>query len=607
MRHGFAGPLKALTMALLVMTSVESLMAQQPVPYWNRNTQLLPWRMTPAITGIRHVDLDGDGDPDIIRAFINDSIPLIWIDDDDDMKRGDREGDTDNDCLLVDRNRDGIFAGPHDFTIDWCDQDGDGKADVQLINNNAGTKVRNYYDWSADYMYVFDDDKDGIMHYVDWNRIMMQAWEHSGHANFYKDYSGNSTFLKMHGSTFRIGDLRYNWEVPFIFYDVDKDGFTDWAIRLVDSPVFRDPKDSTKHGFDTESPETDILFTKRIDYAAVTWDLDKDNGPGNEFDFDLSILFKGKGFAYDDQPHPLRNWKGLAAANEFMYDKRWRELDVLYYPDRDTAYPLIFKKGDWQECRLVFDEDDDCNRWERVEFYDPRDPFIIGTEKGGLDHNKQADAAGDRGEFDLDNSGKGQLYIGAFDGRIHLYGAEWGAWRIDQLAYSFQGFGGNYERWGRDRLQRQPDRFATVRYEDSDNNGYIDVIEYDLDGDKKFEDRVSLNALGISDRQPLYHTAEKGYASHGELFAEVAGRMWKNAETAVQVAAQEKIDTFWYNFYKRPMSMHQRYEFGYWLAFYIYQDLRHQARLEQDASKLKRIDKAYYSGQWEQLLHKKEK
>jgi hypothetical protein len=83
--------------------------------------------------------------------------------------------------------------------------------------------------------------------------------------------------------------------------------------------------------------------------------------------------------------------------------------------------------------------------------------------------------------------------------------------------------------------------------------------------------------------------------------------MWKKAGMALQVAAQEKIDTFWYNFYKRPMSMHQRYEFGYWLAFYIYQDLRHQARLEQDASKLKRIDKAYYSGQWEQLLQKKAK
>lgn len=577
-------------------------MAQTPVPYWNRNTQLLPWRMTPSVTQVKAIDLDGDGDPDILRATINDSIPVIWIDDDDDMQPGAREGDTDSDCLLVDRNRDGVFAGPHDFSIDWCDTNGDGRADIQLIANNAGTRVRNFYDWSADYMYVMDDDKDGILHYIDWNRIMMQAWEHSGHANFYKDYAGNSTFLKMHASTFRIGDLRYNWEVPFLFYDHDRDGLTDWAIRLLDSPVFRDPKDSTRHGFDREDKEIDVLFTKRIDYAAITWDLDKDNGPGNEFDFDMSLLFKGRGFRYDDQPHVFRNWRGLPQADSLMFDSRWRRLDKLFYPDRDTAYPLIFRTGEWKECRLVFDEDDDCNRWERVEFYDPRDPFIIGTEKGGLDHNKQADAAGDRGEFDMDNSGKGRLYVGAFDGRIHLYGAEWGAWRIDQLAYSFQGFGGNYERWGRERLQREPTRFATVRYADTDGNGYIDVLHYDLDGDHAYEDSVSLKALGIDDRQPLYHTGEKGYANHRALFRRVAEDMWKKAQAALAVARQEGLDTYWYNFYKRPMSLHQRYEYGYWLGFYIYQDLRHRARLDGDASLVRDIERAYHAGRWEWLI-----
>ena len=592
----------AAVVAVLGMLSADGLLAQSPVPYWNRNTQLLPWRMTPVIGRVVEVDLDRDGDPDVLKAFINDSIPIAWVDDDDDMKPGDRSGDTDNDLLLIDRNRDGVFGGPHDFCIKWSDSDGDGKADVQLIVNNAGTKVRNYYDWSADYMYVFDDDGDGIMHYIDWNRIVMQAWEHSGHANFFKDYSGNSTFLKMHGSTFRIGDLSYNWEVPFLFYDEDRDGLTDWAIRLVDSPVFRDPKDSTKHGFDRVDREIDILFTKRIDYAALTWDLDKDNGPGNEFDYDMSILFKGRGFSYEDQPHVLKNWKGIEAANDMIYDKRWRNLTELYYPDRDTAYPLIFKKGDWQECRLVFDEDDDCNRWERVEFYDPRDLFIVGTEKGGLDHNKQADAAGDRGEFDLDNSGRGQLYVGAFDGRIHLFGAEWGAWRIDPLAYSYQGFGGNYERWGRERLQREPGKFATVRYEDSDKNGFIDLVEYDLDGDRVFEDRVSFKELGVNDRRPLVRTMNMKYADYRNLFREVAEGIWKNAQTALKVAEQQKLDTYWYNFLKKPLSLHQKYEFGYWLSFYVYQDLRHAARMAGDAARVRTLDKAYYGGDWNSLL-----
>ena len=587
---------------LLFISSFSS--APSMAQYWNRNTQLLPFRMVPAVSKIERIDLDKDGDPDVLKAMINDSIPIAWIDDDDDMQLGQTEGDTDSDCLLIDKNRDGIFAGPWDLSIDWCDTNLDGKADIQLVVSNAGTKVRNYYDWGADYMYVLDDDHDEIMHYIDWNKIMMQAWEHTGQSNFFKDYSGNSTFLKMHASSFRIGNLSYNWENPFIFYDTNKDGLTDWAIRLVDTPVFRDKSDSSKNGFDQQDKEIDVLFTKKIDYAALTWDLDHDNAPGNEFDFDMSLLFKGKGFDYTDQEHQLHNWKGLSAANHLLFDQRWRELDRLYYPARDTAYPLIFKRGDWQECRLVFDEDDDCNRWERVEFYEPKDLFKIGMEKGGLDNNKQADAAGDRGEFDMDNSGKGKLYIGGFDGKIHLYGAEWGAWRIDQLAYSYQGFGGNYERWGRERLQREPMSFATVKYSDANGNGFFDCVEYDLDGDKQFEQRVSLLELGLDDRTRLFHTDSASYDGYSKLFEAAAEWNWKRATEALLVAKELNINTSWYNFYKRPNSLQQKYDHGYWLGFYLYQDIRHHAFLKGNHALVKAVDMAYYSGNWKILSEK---
>src|SRR6476661_8876266 len=100
---------------------------KQPIiNYWNKNTQLIPWRMVPSITNISYIDLDKDGDPDILKAMLNDVIPIMWIDDDDDMKQGDTTGDTDSDCLLIDKNKDGIFAGPHDFSIDWADENGDG-------------------------------------------------------------------------------------------------------------------------------------------------------------------------------------------------------------------------------------------------------------------------------------------------------------------------------------------------------------------------------------------------------------------------------------------------------------------------------------------------
>lgn len=587
---------------VIIFCSSNLLSQKNNIPYWNYNTQLLPWRTVPIISKITYLDLDKDGDPDILKAMLNDSIPILWIDDDDDMKEGDREGDTDNDCLLIDKNTDGIFAGPFDFSIDWIDEDHDGKADIQLIINNAGTKVRNYFDWGADFMYVLDVDKDQIMHYVDWNKIMMRAWEHYGHANFYKDYSGNSTFLKMHASSFRISDLRYNWENPFIFYDTDKDGLTEWAIRLVDTPEFRDKSDNTKNGFGNIDTSLDVKFTKKIDYSAVTWDLDNDNGAGNEFDFDMSLLFKGKGFAYEDQGHRFKGLRGLAAANSFMYDSRWRNIDTLFYPDRDTAYQMIFKKGDWQQCRLVFDEDDDCNRWERVEFYDPLDFWKTGIEGGGLDNNGQSDAVGDRGEFDMDNSGKGKLYIGAFDGRIHLYGAEWGGWRIDQTAFSYQGFGGFYEKWNRKRLQLMPEKFASVKYEDTDKNGFIDQILYDLDGDKLFEDSVSLIKMNINDRQSVIETANMRFTDFSTLFKTITNKNWNRALLALKVAEKYKMNTYWYSFYKQPHSLQEKYDYSFWLNFYIYQDLRYQARVNNDLELLKKVDKAYYSGNWNALL-----
>jgi hypothetical protein len=454
-------------------------------------------------------------------------------------------------------------------------------------------------------MYIIDDDRDQIMHYIDWNLVSMLAWEHNGHANFYEDYSGNTSFLKMHGSSFRIHDLRLNWENPFLFFDTDGDKLTEGAIRFVNTPTFR-PKENNDPLFNTMDTAVDIHFNGLMDYAAVTWDLDNDNGPGNEFDFDMSLLFRGRGFDYRDQVHRFKSLRGLGPQTDhLLYDARWRQLTELVYPDRDTAWHMIYNRGQWSECRLVFDEDDDCNRWERVEFYDPKDPFVIGREKGGLDHNQQADAAGDRGEFDLDCSGKGQLYVGAFDGRIHLYGAEWGAWRMDQTAYSYQGFGGIYNRWRPGRLQKEPEKFATVKYEDTDNNGFMDKLLYDLDGDKRYEDSVSLLALGLSDRQPLFGgQGLRPGADAQQRFAAVANGMWARAQQAVAIARQQGIETSWYNFYLQPHSLHEKYDFGYWLGFYLYRDLRDHFARHGNKHLLTLLDKAYYSGNWNLLKQK---
>lgn len=579
------------------------LCAQTDPGYWNHKTTLLPRRLPlPSdLKSIERIDLDKDGDPDVIKYTICDSIPVMWVDDDDDMKWTDIEGDMDSDCLFIDKNKDKKFAGPWDLSIDWNDENNDGIADMQFVIENDNPNQSNVFDWSSNLMMIIDDgEKDGCFNYVDWNLMVIRPWEHNGHSNFFTDYLGNTLFTKMSVSSFRMADFRFSWENPFIFWDFDNDGMSEMALRMLDIPHFR-KKDATDMQFVEIDSERNVKFSEKINYVAITYDLDNDNGQGNEFDFDMSMCFEGDGFNYSDQVNKYKSLRGLPDADTLLYDSSWRQLTELVFPNRQTALDLTFNRGKWSKCRFVFDEDDDCNRWERVEFYEPKNPFISGADKGGLDNNRQSDAMGDRGEFDMDFSGKGNLYIGGFDGRIHLNGAEWGAWRIDQTALSFQGFGGLYELWAPGRMQRKPGLFGTIKYTDTNNNGFIDLIQYDLNGDTIFEESVSLTALNIDDRQQVITTAGMSYAGFQEIFKKLTEKNWSMAKQAISIAKKNGLSTDWYAFWKNPRTLHEKYDYAYWLNFYIYRDLRQMAQMRNDKSLINKIDHAYYSGNWSEL------
>jgi hypothetical protein len=293
---------------------------------------------------------------------------------------------------------------------------------------------------------------------------------------------------------------------------------------------------------------------------------------------------------------------GLPAADSFFYDVRWRHNDTLIYTDQKVAYSKIFKSGSWSSCWMTFDEDDDCNRWERVELYEPKDLWTIGRSKGGLDNNNQADATGDRGEFDADNSGGGKLYISPIDGRLHLYGAEWGAWRIDPSATCFQGYGGLYPPAPTfDRLSKNPVKCATIRYSDTDKNGFFDCIEYDLNGDKQLEEKVSLIELGIDDKVAVIETGKYKYRSMTKLFAEATNQQCQRALLVQKTAHKQGVHSAWYAFWKQPRTLNERYQYSYWLTFYLYKDMCHKAIINKDIALKTQLDKAYYSGNWKEI------
>ena len=579
----------------LAMLGVFAVSTAQALPYdqkyWNQKLQIEPFRLPLPPVGyqVEYIDLNGDGKPDAIKSVTVNDTPILWLDDDGNMKEGDIEGDMINDCLLIDRNKDGIYGGQGDLIIDWVDTDDDGKADMQIVieypKKNTGEVWPNGH-----YMIMRDLDKDNIFNYINWNDFSLRCWDKNGVCDFYEDYSGQTMFMKIHTSTYDIKDLRLNWENPFLFYDEDGDGLTEMAIRFVDSPKIKDRSKPSNSYVNRQ-------LEGRIDWVSMAVDLDNDNGPGNEFDFDFTIGFQGKGFDYTDQVHKVNNLRGMPEADKFFMDPRYRQLTEFLYPDHKSAKEMIFKRGEWSRVNFVYDEDDDCGRWERVEFYDPLDPFKIGWKNGGIDNNKQSDAAGDRGEWDMDNSGKGKLYVGKFDGRLHLYGAEWGCWRIDQNANYYQG-------WDRMwmGMDRQPGRFGTVKYTDKDDNGFFDYIEYDLDGDKKFEMTIDLKALGLDDRCELIDISTFKYKDYTSMMKKMSKSMWKNAMTAVQVAHKYNVQTLWCAKLMQALSVRQQYNNGYWLQFYIYKDLEHTFMQKGDQEKLKQLTVAYYSGNWKLIL-----
>ena len=557
--------------------------------YWNANTLLIPYRLPPAPAGYKptYIDLDGDGDPDILRTVTANGIPVQWINDDDDMQYGDLEGDTDTDCLMIDRNKDGVYGGYGDLIIDWVGEDEDGNPAMQVVVDNI-PEANRMKTGNGHYMWVVDTDKDDVFNYIDWNTFTLRCWIHNGLSDFYEDYNGKSTFMKIHSTTERVNDVRMNWENPFLFYDPDNDGLTEMAIRFCDSPKIV-----------KENGQANSVLSGDIDWVSVSMDTDNDNAPGNEFDFDMTIHFTGPGFNYENQKHINKNLRGLPEADTFFLDARWRKLPELLYPDHDAAWDLTFKEGKWDKVWFTYDEDDDCNRWERVELYQPRDPFKVGKNQGGIDNNGQADPAGDRGEWDEDNSGHGQLYVSPIDGKIHLYGAEWGCWRIDQNAHYYQGMGGIYDGYGPKRIETEPTVFPTVKYTDTDNNGFFDLMEFDLDGDKVFEQRLSMKELGLDDRCQVINTASMKYEDFVDLESKVSDAMWKNAEKAVEVAKTKKLNTKWYALMLQPKSIRERYHYGFWLQFYLYNDLKDLAERTTDKALASVIDKAYLQGKWE--------
>jgi hypothetical protein len=548
---------------------------------------------------IIQLDLDNDGDPDVLECWWH-GKRCRWIDENDDMKSTDSRGDTTGDVLQVDRDGDGYYDGPDDMNIKWCDDDGDHRPDLQIVTINPTAAQRTVHGGASHYMVFVDIDHDGVNAYVDWDKFDFANWRTTGAGNFSPDYNGNAIFLKQHLPPWLLSDARFNWENPFAFYDFDGDGCTEMAIRLLD--VARHPNPEVAGGSSYSGTDNE---------AFNTFDLDNDSQKGNEFDYDMTLRFfsnsenHGQTLDYSQfhDRHPkMKAPAWVLDAGLFRFDN-WRRIEEFCYVTHERCFDELYKPK-WGSCWLVFDEDDDDHRWERVELYYPtKDPYSVKRwrsgvkrDEAGLGGHPQADSLGDRGEWDNDNSGQGQLYIGRWDQKIHLYGAESGAWTVD--------YGGKY--WGAGPVvtggssaENAPKVQEIVQYADTDNNGFFDHITFDYDGDRTVDLAIDLLSYKTADNPhpdvaDLHNPAKLKWPGLHELYGQISARSFDDALKLYRALWKKNLTDKELDDLALASSTAEKYDHGYWLKEKIFRIA--DSRLSADTARRDQLRKAYFLG-----------
>lgn len=560
---------------------------------------------------VLHIDLDKDGKPDLIERWWN-GKRVRWLDEAGTMRPQDQRGDLTNSVLQVDMDGNGLYDGPKDMNIKWCDTNRDGVPDVQAfaINPVKWGPTTEEQTGHPVWMLFINHDKGGVLGWVDWPKFNFHCWDFTGQNNWLPNYHGNNDFVKTHVPPWSLIDTRLNWENPFSFYDEDGDGASEMALRWCA------PQPNKKGVIDIPA---------KVASAHLAFDLDNNSGYGNETTYDMSLECTGAAVDISGMSQPLPGFKGLAKFDPCFQYNQWRRVEEVLRMDRNKGYETLFATP-WKQITMAFDEDADDHRWERVEMMafsaernKPKGPPVdlystarYGNKEGktpGLSGFFQSDSVGDRGEFDLDGSGGAKIYVGAFDRKLHLYGAEWGAWTVDRKAEFHGGAGEPTKRPVAERINE------VVKYTDTDGDGFVDRIEYDYTGSGKTEFKVSLLDYRKEGFDPQKATvidpAKLGWKGMRDLFAKLAEDSWLEAMELYRAAWKLDLTTDEMDRLAASSTLRQRHMNAYWIKEDLFRELRSRvsARIEKNPAEAGALNKyladyarAYYTGNLKEML-----
>ena len=263
------------------------------------------------------------------------------------------------------------------------------------------------------------------------------------------------------------GTPRLHGRLPIAWYDFDGDGFTDMVMRAADDRH----ADAYEKYTDARRAGSGFLrgHSRAIHEAEFAFELNGDLTRDRWHSLDVQLTFTAygtAGLALDGQPDRLPQLRPSDHLTEWC--PQWSTIpgaaERVYLPYVD-GYRIATNFDGWTGAWMLWDEDDDDNLWEemfsRVE---------VDKWRG------YADRIGDRVEADSTFRGRGQLYVGAFDRRIHLYGADCADWNVDYYGQ----YKGAADRALTDEGPEPPAGLlhTLVRYRDSSGNGFIDRIEF---------------------------------------------------------------------------------------------------------------------------------
>ena len=367
------------------------------------------------------LDTNGDGKVDTIYFIDNDPkhepqfrpILVKVIDQDGDMDR-DGDGDLDSDLYVADWHADGTV----DAVIEYKDTDGDNGLDEMGIYTYSAKNAR----LGTDAIQVWWSRDVAGTHQL-WDTINYRYQQKE--CQFRTAFGGDEIFSSY---IFDSQNSKWipSWENPFAFYDEDRDGLAEVAIRFSGSG---DRMESMRYSFDADN--------------------DTDGYNVHDYDFSFSCLAAKNGITVPRMlmetirlrggpVEPLLSWRN---ARRFGESANWQKVQLTWVENDNNVDSS--PDGDPHE------------RWEGV--------IASGTDQFPQVGGPPVGPFNNRYEADLDNSGKMKLYYSPEDHRIHLFGADTAWLKVD---YNYDG-----------KVDME------FRYRDTDHDGVIDTWEVDADGD----------------------------------------------------------------------------------------------------------------------------